>query len=84
VLFAAAMGMALSQATGFTYLAGAVFGFILGLASLVGDLTASMWKRAMNIKNYSTLLGAQGGVLDRFDSLFFAAPVFYLLLVIAS
>jgi phosphatidate cytidylyltransferase len=84
VLFAAAMGMALSQATGFTYFAGVVVGFILGLAGLVGDLTASMWKRILNIKNYSTLLGTQGGVLDRFDSLFFAAPVFYLLLVIAS
>jgi phosphatidate cytidylyltransferase len=84
VFFACAMGIALSQATGFSYVTGLVFGFILGLAGLVGDLTASMWKRILNIKIYSALLGAQGGVLDRFDSLFFAAPVFYLLLVIAS
>jgi phosphatidate cytidylyltransferase len=84
VLFAAMMGIAMSQATGFTYFTGLVFGFILGLAGLVGDLTASMWKRTLNLKNYSTLLGAQGGVLDRFDGLFFAALLFYLLLVIAS
>lgn len=84
VLFAGAMGLALSQATGFTYLTGTIFGFILGLAGLIGDLTASMWKRTLNMKNYSTLLGAQGGVLDRFDGLIFAAPVFYLFLVIAS
>ena len=84
VLFASMMGTALSHTTGFAYPTGVAFGFIVGLAGLAGDLTASMWKRTLNIKNYSTLLGAQGGVLDRFDGLFFAAPIFYLLLVIAS
>ncbi|WKZ34176.1 MAG: phosphatidate cytidylyltransferase [Anaerolineales bacterium] len=82
VLFASGMGIALSQSTGLTYLTGGFFGLVLGLAGLTGDLTASIWKRVLGIKNYSGLLGAQGGVLDRFDGLIFAAPVFYLLLVI--
>lgn len=79
LFFACSMGFALSGFIGFNYLTGAIFGLILGSAGLVGDLTASMWKRALGIKNYSTLLGAQGGVLDRFDGLIFAAPVFYLI-----
>lgn len=80
VLFACVMGIALSNATGFSYFTGAFFGVILGLAAVVGDLTASIWKRTLGIRNFSTLLGAQGGVLDRFDGLIFAAPVFYLLI----
>lgn len=84
LFFASAMGIALSVSTGFGFLTGAIFGVILGLAGSIGDLTASMWKRALGIKNYSALLGAQGGVLDRFDSLIFAAPIYYLLLTIAS
>jgi CDP-diglyceride synthetase len=83
LLFACAMGAALSSSIGFNTLTGAVFGLALGTAGLIGDLTASMWKRALGLKNYSALLGAQGGVLDRFDGLIFAAPVFYLLLTIA-
>lgn len=84
LLFACAMGIALSGATGLTMITGAILGLILGLAGLVGDLTASVWKRALGIINFSALLGAQGGVLDRFDSLIFAAPVFYVLLQVGS
>ncbi|HXD08428.1 MAG TPA: phosphatidate cytidylyltransferase [Anaerolineales bacterium] len=84
LLFASAMGLALGRSIGFDFLTVAMFGALLGMAGLVGDLTASMWKRALGIRNYSALLGAQGGVLDRFDGLIFAAPIFYLLLVIAA
>jgi phosphatidate cytidylyltransferase len=84
VLFSGLMGLACSQFVGFSYLTGAFLGMILGLAGFIGDLTASTWKRALEIKNYSALLGAQGGVLDRFDGLIFAAPVFYLLLAVMS
>jgi phosphatidate cytidylyltransferase len=84
LLFACLMGIALSHSTGLTSFTGGVFGLTLGLAGFIGDLTASVWKRALGIKNYSALLGAQGGVLDRFDGLIFAAPVFYLLLIVVS
>lgn len=83
ILFAGTMGLALSNSVGWGYVTGTVMGLAVGLSTLLGDLTASAWKRALGLKNFSALLGAQGGVLDRFDGLIFAAPAFYLLLAIA-
>lgn len=83
LLFAVAMAVALGQSIGMTHIIAGVIGFTIGLAGLIGDLTASMWKRALGKRNYSAMLGAQGGVMDRFDGLIFAAPVFYLLITIA-
>lgn len=78
-LAAAAVGAALSTTVGWPIAAGACAGVALGAAGQIGDLVESRWKRALGLKDFSGLLGAQGGVLDRFDGLLFAAPLFFAL-----
>lgn len=47
------------------------------LISMVGDLAASAVKRNAGIKDYGNLIPGHGGVMDRFDSVIFTAPVIY-------
>lgn len=49
------------------------------LISMVGDLTASAIKRNYDIKDYGKLIPGHGGILDRFDSVIFTAPMIYFL-----
>lgn len=51
------------------------------LISMVGDLTASAIKRNYEIKDYGRLIPGHGGILDRFDSVIFTAPIIYYLAV---
>jgi phosphatidate cytidylyltransferase len=56
-------------------------GIMLNLAAQTGDLVESLLKRSCGVKDSSNLLRAHGGVLDILDSLLFAFPVYFLLLV---
>lgn len=50
--------------------------------SQVGDLAASAIKRNHDIKDYGKLIPGHGGVMDRFDSVIFTAPMIYFLAVL--
>ena len=50
-----------------------------GMISQVGDLCASAIKRNKDIKDYGKLIPGHGGILDRFDSVIFTAPIIYYL-----
>jgi len=55
----------------------AIIGLLCGLVSQIGDLSASAIKRYVQIKDYGKIMPGHGGVLDRFDSILFVAPVVY-------
>ena len=50
-----------------------------GMISQIGDLAASSIKRNHDIKDYGKLIPGHGGILDRFDSVIFTAPIIYYL-----
>jgi phosphatidate cytidylyltransferase len=53
------------------------FGLAVGSAVIIGDLFESALKRSAEIKDSGSAVPGRGGFLDTFDSLLFAAPVFY-------
>jgi phosphatidate cytidylyltransferase len=59
---------------------GALVGLLVATAAVLGDLVESLLKRDLRIKDMSDLLPGHGGLMDRLDSILFAAPAAYLLL----
>ena len=81
---AMAAGALFAHWIGLTWTNGIVIGAISGLIGPLGDLFESGLKRELGLKDFGTIMPGHGGVLDRFDSLMFVAPVAYLYLALTG
>jgi phosphatidate cytidylyltransferase len=74
---AVAIGAAMSWITPFTPLQSAGMALIIVLMGFFGGLALSAVKRSLGAKDWGTMIEGHGGVMDRMDSVSFAAPVFF-------
>ncbi|MES2965185.1 MAG: phosphatidate cytidylyltransferase [Bdellovibrionota bacterium] len=77
VLSASAIGAGLWWATPFTPLQSFGMSLVITLMGFAGGLTMSAVKRDAGVKDYGQIIKGHGGILDRVDSLCFAAPIFF-------
>ncbi|MBN2475730.1 MAG: phosphatidate cytidylyltransferase [Pirellulales bacterium] len=71
------LGAALWWATPFSVPVAALMSLVIAVMGFAGGLTLSAIKRDRGVKDYGTLVEGHGGVLDRIDSMCFAAPIFF-------
>ena len=62
----------------------ATAGVILAIVATLGDLVESAIKRFTGVKDSGIIIPGHGGVLDRFDSILYTAPVFYYFIVVSK
>lgn len=68
----------------FALLHAIIAGGILSVTGVIGDLAESMWKRSAAVKDSGSLIPGHGGFLDRFDSIFYTAPILYVYWVLVQ
>lgn len=71
------LGMALWWITPFNPLQAGLFALLVSLVGFFGGLVMSAIKRDRNVKDWGHLIPGHGGMLDRVDSVLFAAPIFF-------
>src|SRR5207247_1026839 len=77
IVSATLLGAGVSWITPFTPWEAGVLSLVLTLLGFAGGLVMSAVKRDRGVKDYGTLIQGHGGILDRIDSICFAAPVFF-------
>lgn len=81
-LFAGLLSLQAGPNSKLGLVSGAVVGFMAALGGVLGDLSISMFKRQVGIKDTSNLLGAHGGLLDRIDSWLIGGPIAYFVILL--
>ena len=61
-----------------------IISFVIATIGQIGDLAASLVKRTFGVKDYSNIIPAHGGIMDKFDSALFAVPTAMLCSYIVS
>lgn len=77
ILTATAIGTALWWLTPFSIPVAAAMSFMITILGFAGGLVMSAIKRDRGVKDFGTMIQGHGGILDRMDSMVFAAPVFF-------
>lgn len=67
---------------GISFISIILLGFVGGIIAQIGDLSASLIKRYSGIKDYGNIMPGHGGILDRFDSILFTAPIVYYYIIL--
>jgi len=81
IILSIASALALKNWLNLTFNELIFLGLIIAIIAQIGDLFESVLKRGSGVKDSGTLIPGQGGILDCFDALIFAAPVFYYCIV---
>jgi phosphatidate cytidylyltransferase len=80
VIVSCILAFVFSVATGYSvnWISFVIFVPIGAVIAILGDLCASIIKRQLGIKDYGKIMPGHGGIMDRFDSWIFVAPVLYI------
>ncbi len=77
VISASILAGLLAWITPFTMVQATLIGLLICLMGFLGGLVMSAIKRSMGVKDWGNMISGHGGMLDRMDSLCFAAPIFF-------